>query len=292
MARKPPHEENLQPVCHQARRAAGGQRRCKTWMSTLDYKVAFYDPTVDPVDSAVRGQKIYIFWHEYILFPLYLRGHCNLAMLLSRHRDADILLDVAHHLGFDSCAVRRRGGSTALRELLRKSRAHEPGDHARRPARPASRAGPGSDLSGVEAGHAAGGDGLWLRSPLAAEQLGRLPCPGPTRAPAAVVSPAIVIPPDLDRDGMEHYRLQVEQLLNRLTLRGRSLGRGRHAKGERSRRRWPAGLVPALERSAAGLRTQLTLPRRRSGARGVAAPMRERLCRRSADILRRAAHSA
>jgi hypothetical protein len=27
----------------------------------------------------------------------------------------------------------------------------------------------------------------------------------------------MVIPPDLDREGVEHYRLQVEQVLNRLT---------------------------------------------------------------------------
>ena len=42
--------------------------------------------------------------------------------------------------------------------------------------------------------------------------------PRPFSRARAVVSPAIHIPPDLDRDGMEHYRLQVERLLNRLTL--------------------------------------------------------------------------
>ena len=73
----------------------------RMWMSTLDYKGALYDPTVDPVDPRWRGEKIYIFWHENILAPLYLRGHCNLAMLLSRHRDADILLETARHLGFE-----------------------------------------------------------------------------------------------------------------------------------------------------------------------------------------------
>jgi len=31
------------------------------------------------------------------------------------------------------------------------------------------------------------------------------------------MSPAMVIPPGLDRDGLEHYRLEVERLLNRLT---------------------------------------------------------------------------
>ena len=71
---------------------------------------------------AYHGQKIYIFWHEYILLPLYLRGHCNLAMLLSQHRDADILSHVASHLGFEFVrGSSLRGGAAALRELLRRS---------------------------------------------------------------------------------------------------------------------------------------------------------------------------
>jgi hypothetical protein len=43
-----------------------------------------------------------------------------------------------------------------------------------------------------------------------------VPRPG-TRA-RAVVSPEIHVPPELDREGIEHYRRQVDRLLNRLTL--------------------------------------------------------------------------
>ena len=80
----------------------------RTWMSSLDYRVSFYDPTIDPVDPRYEGQKIYVFWHEYILFPLHMRGQCNLAMLLSRHMDAEVLSHVARHMGFDFV----RGSST------------------------------------------------------------------------------------------------------------------------------------------------------------------------------------
>ncbi len=86
-------------------------------MSTLDYKVAYYDPSVDPVNPECSGQKFYIFWHEYILFPLYLRGHCNLTMLLSMHRDADVLVHTAHHMGFDCLrGSSYRGGVKAARD--------------------------------------------------------------------------------------------------------------------------------------------------------------------------------
>src|SRR5260221_569314 len=101
-------------VAHVA--GALGATALRAWMRTLDYKVAYYDPTVDPVQPGYEGQKIYIFWHENILFPIYLRGYCNLAMLLSRHRDADILSEVARRLGFDFVRGSSfRGGAGAIR---------------------------------------------------------------------------------------------------------------------------------------------------------------------------------
>jgi hypothetical protein len=42
--------------------------------------------------------------------------------------------------------------------------------------------------------------------------------PRPFSRARAVVSPAIHVPSDLDRTGLEHYRLQVQRLMNRLTL--------------------------------------------------------------------------
>jgi lysophospholipid acyltransferase (LPLAT)-like uncharacterized protein len=92
-------------------------------MGTLDYRVDYSDPAIDPAFCGCTGQRIYVFWHEYLLFPLYLRGHCNLTMLVSRHRDAEILSRVARHMGFEFVrGSTQRGGTAALRELLRKSR--------------------------------------------------------------------------------------------------------------------------------------------------------------------------
>lgn len=190
----------------------------RLWMSSLDYKVAFYDPTVDPVDPGWHGRKIYIFWHEYILIPLHMRGHCDLAMLLSRHRDADILLEVAGHMGFD--CVRGStfaGGSTALRELERKSRslslAITP-DGPRGPRRELAQ-GPIYLSSKLQMPLVAMGFGY--NAPWRLNTWDRFAIPKPYSRARTVVSPELAIPPDLDRDGVEHYRQQVERLLNRLT---------------------------------------------------------------------------
>ncbi len=71
------------------------------WMATLDYKASAYDPSIDPASPDCNQRGIYIFWHEYIPMLLYLRGNCDLAMLMSRHRDADVLSRLAMHFGFD-----------------------------------------------------------------------------------------------------------------------------------------------------------------------------------------------
>ena len=96
--------------------------RC--WMRTLDYQVAYYDPAVDPVNPPYHGQKIYIFWHENILMPLYLRGYCNMAMLLSRHRDADILFEIGSRMGFDFVRGSTYGGGTAALLIEQHALAH------------------------------------------------------------------------------------------------------------------------------------------------------------------------
>lgn len=191
----------------------------RSWMSTLDYQAAFYDPTVDPVHPAWRGQKIYVFWHEYILLPLYMRGHSNLAMLVSRHRDADILSRVAGHFGFELVrGSTYRGGAAALRELVRRSRDRNltiTPDGPRGPRRVLS-AGPIYLASKLQMPLVA--LGLGVDRPWRARSWDRFAIPRPYSRARAVVSPALPIPPELDRAGIEHYRLEVGRLLNRLSL--------------------------------------------------------------------------
>lgn len=190
------------------------------WMNTLDYKVAYYDPSIDPIYPECQGQKIYVFWHEYILFPFYLRGHCNMAMLLSRHRDAEVLSHAAHHMGFEFVrGSTNRGGVTALRELLAKSRTMHLTITPDGPRGPRRQLAPGCvylasklELPLVLMGY--GYDRPW-RVRRAWDQFA---IPRPHSRARAVPSSEIFIPPKLDRDGLEYFRLKVERLLNRLTL--------------------------------------------------------------------------
>jgi lysophospholipid acyltransferase (LPLAT)-like uncharacterized protein len=190
----------------------------RSWMSTLDYKVAFYDPAVDPVDPQYDGQKIYVFWHENILFPLYMRGHCNLAMLLSRHRDADILSETANRMGFEF--VRGStfgGGGSAIRELLRRSRWMNLTITPDGPRGPRRRLAQGPIYLSSKLGLPLVLLGMGYDRPWRVRSWDRFAIPRPLSRARAVVSPAITIPPDLDRDGLEHYRQRIETLLTHLT---------------------------------------------------------------------------
>jgi lysophospholipid acyltransferase (LPLAT)-like uncharacterized protein len=191
----------------------------RTWMSTLDYRAAFYDPTVDPVDHRCRGQKIYIFWHEYILFPLHMRGNSNLSMLLSQHRDADILLEVAKHMGFEF--VRGStfgGGTTALRELMDRSQSMNLAITPDGPRGPRRTLAQGPIYLSSKLGMPLVAMGFGYSNPWRLGSWDKFAIPKPYSHARAVVSPAMVIPPNLDREGVEHYRLEVEKMLNRLTL--------------------------------------------------------------------------
>ena len=191
----------------------------RLWMGTLDYRASFYDRAIDPVDPGYRGQKIYVFWHEYILFPFYLRGHCNLTMLVSQHRDADILFEAAQLLGFDLVRGSSfRGGSTALRELLRKSGAMNLAITPDGPRGPRRRLAQGPVYLASKLGLPIVAMGFGYDRPWRTSTWDRFAIPRPYSRARAVLSPEMHIPADLDRDGLERYRKQVENVLNRLTL--------------------------------------------------------------------------
>jgi len=190
----------------------------RNWMGTLDFKAVCYDWAVDPSLPQCRCQKLYIFWHEYILFPLYLRGHCNLAMLLSRHRDAEILSHVADYLGF--AFVRgstNRGGVAALRELFRKSRRMHLTITPDGPRGPRRTLAPGSIFVASKLGIPLVAMGYAYDRPWRLKSWDRFAIPRPFSRARAVISPEIFVPPKLDREGLEHFRAKIEGLLNRMT---------------------------------------------------------------------------
>ncbi|MFT5527053.1 MAG: lysophospholipid acyltransferase (LPLAT)-like uncharacterized protein [Pirellulaceae bacterium] len=184
------------------------------WMKTLDYRVAYYDPKVDPTHPEFAGPAIFLFWHEYIPFLFYLRGHSNIAMLLSNHRDAEWLSEATRHMGFSTVRGSTfRGGGRALRELARKSESMNLTITPDGPRGPRRQLAQGAVFLSSKLQIPLVAIGLGYDRPWRMNTWDKFAIPRLRSRARAITSPIIQIPAKLDRDGIEHYRQQVEQTL-------------------------------------------------------------------------------
>lgn len=88
-----------------------------------DLKIGHYDLASDPARPEYNEHCIYVFWHEYIGAVLPRWGQTPLTLLVSQHRDAEILNQMALCLGLNIVrGSTTRGGSKAIRELKRYSK--------------------------------------------------------------------------------------------------------------------------------------------------------------------------
>ena len=242
-----------------ARLAAVGIRG---WMSTLDYQVMYADPTVDSVHPECRQRFIYLCWHEYMLFGAYLRGRCGLSVLASRHRDGQLMADVAGNLGWGIIqGSTSRGGAKALLEMLRHDAGHlslTP-DGPRGPRRTVAL---GAIYVAARAGMPLVCCGYGYDRPWRARSWDRFALPRPYSRARAVSSGPIEIPTDLDRAGLESYRRRIEHLMHDLTEEAEQWA----ASGKR--RAGQLGLFPQrpdrrlLQGDGQGLQTFRIRPRR------------------------------
>jgi len=214
----------------------------RQWMATLDYRADFGDPTVDPVHPDCRGTKIYVFWHENILLPLHLRGHCRIAMLLSRHDDANILDRVARMNGFG--VVRGstfNGGSVALRQLAERAREENLTITPDGPRGPRRRLAAGCVFLASTLGIPIVAMGLGYERPWRFGTWDRFAVPRPWQRARGVVSRAVFVPSGLDREGIEVHRQGIEKLLEHLSVDAEQWARtGERRPGERRLRKQPA----------------------------------------------------
>lgn len=189
----------------------------QSWMSTVDCRAVFYDRSVDPVLGR-GGPRIYVFWHEYILLPLSLRGHCHLTMLLSQHPDAEILGRIAYHMGFDCVrGSTRRGGAKAIWGMFEHSRRQHLTITPDGPRGPRRHLAQGPVYLASRLGLPLVVMGLGYDRPWRAGSWDRFAVPRPFSRARAVIGPPIHLRSDLDRAELEQCRQRIERLMNDLT---------------------------------------------------------------------------
>src|SRR3954447_20442098 len=84
-------------------------------VGTCRFHFRYADPLVDPEVARRTGQRyIYAFFHEVMLFPAYFWAWPEMQILISDHRDGELITQVVKRLGFG--VVRgstTRGGARA-----------------------------------------------------------------------------------------------------------------------------------------------------------------------------------
>jgi hypothetical protein len=160
-------------------------------------------------------------------------------MLLSRHRDAEVLSHAARHLGFEFVrGSTNRGGVSALRKLLARSRDMHLTITPDGPRGPRRQLAPGCVYLASKIGLPLVAMGFGYDRPWRVRSAwDQFAVPRPGSRARAVVSGEVFVPPDLDRDGLEHHRQQVERLLNRLTDEAESWAASQARKSNQSRLR-------------------------------------------------------
>lgn len=203
------------------------QRKCqglatavitRGWMSMLDYHAADYDLTTDPVLPQFEGPCLFVFWHEYIPFMFYLRGHCEVAFLVSQHRDAQWVSQAARHMGFRTVqGSTTRGGVTALLQIL-KNRLPNLAITPDGPRGPRRTMAPGAVYLASRLGIPVVPVGMGYARPWRVRNSwDQFAIPRPYSRARAVFGPRVIVPDGLSRDRLEGYRRRIETLLNRLT---------------------------------------------------------------------------
>jgi len=218
------------------------------WMSTLEYRSAMYDRSVDPALPGFKGPLIYLFWHEYIPILFYLRAHCSITMLLSRHQDAELLGTAARYMGFDTVrGSTNRGGSAALRELIERGRVGSLAITPDGPRGPRRTLAPGAVFVASKLGLPLVPVGLGYQNPWRLPTWDRFAIAKPFSRARGISGPRIHIPANLDRRGLEQYRQYVEGILNQLTEKAEQWAES----GQRMEGEFPVMRQPAVRRMAA-----------------------------------------
>lgn len=191
----------------------------RRWMDTLDLRWVLYDRSCDTAMDVPDRRRIYLFWHEYVLMPLDRRGHTNVTILLSRHRDGDVLARIAKHQGFGIVrGSTNDGASASLKELIRRSRTSHLTITPDGPRGPRRVMAAGPIYLASKLGLPIVPMGYGYDRPWRVNSWDRFALPRPYSRARAVWGPEICLPRKLDRDGLEHYRVEVERVINRLTL--------------------------------------------------------------------------
>ncbi|HET6575493.1 MAG TPA: lysophospholipid acyltransferase family protein, partial [Fimbriiglobus sp.] len=195
-------------------RAAGwlATRSARGLIRTLRTEYRPLGPVVVPVDRVATGSRyIYCIWHEYLLYPAAKLGHPDLAVLISKHADGQLLGSLIQAMGMGMVlGSTNRGGVEAVRQLVsgtdtRRHLVITP-DGPRGPRRVIQ---PGIVYVASRTGMQIVPIGIGYERPWRAKSWDQFAVPRPCSRARMVSDQPITVPRKARSDELENYRLLV-----------------------------------------------------------------------------------
>jgi lysophospholipid acyltransferase (LPLAT)-like uncharacterized protein len=198
----------------------------KLWLGTLDWRFVLAEPEVNPLRA--RRPLLYAFWHEVLLGPAYTHAPLKIAVLVSKHRDGELIAQVVRMLrGATVRGSTTRGAVPALREMIRL------GGTGHLAITPDGPKGPRRQFQagGVYLASRGGMDivpcGFGMAKCWRAPSWDRMALPRPFQPARVVIGRPIHVPPDLTLEQVEQYRLDAQRALVDVQQRAEALADAR-----------------------------------------------------------------
>lgn len=187
-------------------------------------------PVGCPLQLKSQGKNvIYAYWHAFMLIPGYVARNLGIKVLISRHMDGEYITHISRQLGFD--AVRgstTRGGVEALLNMVRNT---DKGTSfiitPDGPRGPRFIVQPGIIFLAQKTGFPIIPVSLGLTSYWELPSWDRFRIPKPFSKAIIIYGDPIIVPPKLEKSGIERYRTLVEKELIKIGDEAESIVKGR-----------------------------------------------------------------
>jgi lysophospholipid acyltransferase (LPLAT)-like uncharacterized protein len=186
----------------------------RLWLGTLRYDYRPTGPGLDPHDAALPGRYIYTMWHETLLLPIQRYARPDICVLISGHRDAELVAEVCRglHVGVIRGST-NRGGVEAVRLLLEKGQRMHLALTPDGPRGPRRRVQLGVVYLASRLGLPLVPTAFGFQRAWRADSWDRMILPQPWSRAACVTGEPITVPSDASRNELEPYRQRLQRAL-------------------------------------------------------------------------------
>lgn len=183
------------------------------WLGSLRFTYLYDDPAFGPQN--ITAPAIYLFWHEMMLFPAYSHSRQRFAVLSSLHSDGELMARLLGHLGFSVIrGSTRKRGMSALRGLMRTSKVNHIAITPDGPRGPRRVVQHGSIFLASRTGMPILPAGFAFEHCWRLNNWDRTALPKPCSRAVGLLGTPIIVPPELNSEGIEQYRLKVQSAMD------------------------------------------------------------------------------